>query len=69
MPLYEYTCRRCNEPFEVLQRMGEGSEGLTCPACGAPDPERRLSTFAAASSSSSASAGSCGRPGCGSGFT
>jgi putative FmdB family regulatory protein len=28
MPLYEYTCRRCGETIEVLQRVGQ------------PDPER-----------------------------
>ncbi|HVS04292.1 MAG TPA: zinc ribbon domain-containing protein [Thermoanaerobaculia bacterium] len=67
MPLYEYACRDCGERFEVLQRLGEGGERLTCPRCGAPRPERRVSTFAACSAASGASdRGACGG---GSGFT
>jgi len=68
MPLYEYQCAACDHRFEVLQRLGEGGDGLACPECGQPRPERKLSTFAAsgASSSSSASAGAgacCRGPG------
>lgn len=50
MPLYEYRCRRCGHRFEVLQRLGEGAEGLACPRCGEVDAERQLSTFAAGAS-------------------
>jgi putative FmdB family regulatory protein len=70
MPLYEYRCRDCGHRFEVLQRLGEGGEGLECPRCGAGPPERALSTFATATPSASARpAGGCGAPACGSGFT
>jgi len=72
MPLYEYRCPACGHRFEVLQRMGEGGDGLFCPACGAPRPEKQLSTFAAASggeSASGAAAPGCGAPACGSGFS
>jgi putative FmdB family regulatory protein len=71
MPLYEYRCPSCGHRFEVLQRMGEGGDGLLCPHCDAPRPERQLSTFAAAvgGSASSGSSAGCGAPGCGSGFT
>jgi putative FmdB family regulatory protein len=69
MPLYEYTCADCGHRFEVLQRLGEGSEGLTCPECGAAKVEKQFSTFASASdgksAASGAGAGACG----GSGFT
>ena len=65
MPLYEYSCRRCRERFEVLQRMGATAETIRCPECGAAEVERRLSTFAAAvaggRSAASEPAG-CGRP-------
>jgi putative FmdB family regulatory protein len=65
MPLYEYRCRECDIRFEVLQRLSEGSEGLTCPKCGASRPEKQLSTFAATSSSASplTSAAGCGKGG------
>ncbi len=68
MPLYEYSCSHCNERFEVLQRMGEGSEGLTCPSCKGPEVERQLSTFAGMASSSGP-AEACATPGCNSPFT
>ena len=47
MPLYEYRCEECGHRFEVLQRLGETSDGLVCPQCGRERPERQLSTFAA----------------------
>ena len=78
MPLYEYRCRDCGHRFEVLQRLGDGADGLACPSCGAGEPVRQFSTFAAVGSSSSAAAetssaggcacglgGGCGRPGFG----
>jgi putative FmdB family regulatory protein len=49
MPLYEYACRDCDRQFEVLQRMGADSRGLSCPSCGAPKPARLQSSFATAS--------------------
>jgi len=58
MPLYEYECTACGRRFEVLQRMGESADHVTCPSCGASKPDRVLSTF------SSASAGGAGG-GCG----
>lgn len=68
MPIYEYRCAECDHRFEILQRLGEGSEGLTCPGCSTPKLEKMFSTFAA-----SATEGSTVAPapsgGCGSGFT
>ena len=69
MPLYEYSCHACSERFEVLQRMGEGGEGLSCPSCGGGAVERQLSTFAGRTGGSAESASACARPGCGSPFT
>jgi len=68
MPLYEYECTDCGERFEVLQQVGEDGHGLTCPQCGAGEPRRKLSTFAASTGGEgAATAGSaCGAP---SGFT
>ena len=66
MPLYEYRCRDCAALFEVLQSMGEGSDGLSCPRCGGDAVERQLSTFAGMTASASAAAGgstsACGSP-------
>ena len=43
MPLYEYRCRACQQPFELLVRTGDVP---ACPACRSTDLERVLSQFA-----------------------
>jgi putative FmdB family regulatory protein len=69
MPLYEYRCESCGERFEVLQRMGEGNETLICPRCGAGEPRKQFSTFAATGGgTASFGGGGCSAP-AGSGFT
>lgn len=67
MPLYEYRCPECGHRFEILQRMGEGAEGLSCPRCGAGKVEKQFSTFASSTSGSQVSSG--GGCGPGGGFT
>ena len=47
MPLYEYSCRSCGERFEILQRLGENGDGVSCPACDHAEVEKVFSTFAA----------------------
>ena len=47
MPLYEYRCDDCHHRFEVLQRMGEGADGVACPDCLGEHVARQFSTFAA----------------------
>ncbi len=70
MPLYEYQCRDCGHRFEILQRLGEGAEGLACPSCGERRLDKQFSTFASgAGSSSSAAPAAGGGCGGGSGFT
>jgi len=32
--MYEYRCDSCEETFTLMQRMGAGTEGVECPACG-----------------------------------
>jgi putative FmdB family regulatory protein len=71
MPIYEYSCNKCGKNFEVLQSMGEGAEGLTCPSCGESELSKQFSTFAAGSAETTASAvgQGGGAPACGTGFT
>jgi len=68
MPLFEYSCRRCDRHFEVLVR---GNDIPHCPSCQGTELERRQSVFAArtASGGSAAAAlpaagacGACGDP-------
>ncbi len=48
MPIYEYRCEECDHRFEILQQLGAGASGLSCPGCGAPKVEKMFSAFAAA---------------------
>lgn len=45
MPIYEYECRTCGAIFEEIRKVGEGSEGICCPACRAQGPRKRVTTF------------------------
>ena len=56
MPLYEYRCESCEHRFEILQRLGETAEGLSCPKCGVQQLEKMFSTFAAAATQGSMAA-------------
>ena len=62
MPLFEYRCDRCGEPFEALvARAGDPAPG--CPQCGAAAARRMLSTFAVVKSTAPAP-GPCGSADC-----
>ncbi len=54
MPIYEYRCESCEHHFEILQRLGDGAEGLVCPSCGTARLEKQFSTFASAAASPTA---------------
>ena len=45
MPIYEYKCVSCGKQFDLLRRMRQADEPVTCPSChnGA---QRVLSVFA-----------------------
>lgn len=42
MPLYDFRCRACQQPFEEYVPAGTLPP---CPHCGAPEPERVLTGF------------------------
>jgi putative FmdB family regulatory protein len=44
--LYEYSCAACKSRFELLRRVGQGSEGVACPECGQAYVEKEFSIFA-----------------------
>jgi putative FmdB family regulatory protein len=71
MPLFEFTCRKCNHTFEELMSQADLSAGdLQCPECGSTRVERGFSSFATASASGVSAGLPCGAPaggGCGSG--
>ena len=53
MPLYEYKCRQCGSEFELLRRISDSDDEVTCPLCGAQESDRQIS----ASSCSTGAAG------------
>ena len=67
MPIYEYQCRTCGKEFEMLVR--ESSQAPACPECSSMELRKKLSTFAAITSTPSsqgdmpAACQSCGVPG------
>ena len=69
MPIYEYTCGKCNKQFDQLVRSMSKADEVKppCPACGSTSTARALSVFAVGgepSGKASASAGDapmCGR--------
>ena len=68
MPLYEYTCRKCETRFEKLVKSMTSDEKPPCPKCGSAKTERAMSVFAAVGKDSSskdsvAPPGMCGRCG------
>ena len=43
MPIYEYQCKKCEEQFEILHKVREVKEDITCPSCGGADYHRLFS--------------------------
>ncbi|HXH06688.1 MAG TPA: zinc ribbon domain-containing protein [Vicinamibacterales bacterium] len=54
MPVYEFYCRDCQKPFELVQSMSEHSSAETkCPGCGGKNVERRWTSVYAVTSKKS----------------
>ncbi len=53
MPLYEFTCKECKQPFEKLVRRTSLVPTVLCPNCGSHDVQKELSIFATKAPSSS----------------
>jgi putative FmdB family regulatory protein len=46
MPLFEFLCSDCNQPFEELLRSATEINEVSCPVCGSHKIYKRISTFA-----------------------
>jgi putative FmdB family regulatory protein len=70
MPIYEYQCNQCGEPFEKMVRFNEADQIPACPKCESKDTHKKISavfSFGASSLGTFNSTGSsCGSQG---GFT
>ena len=43
MPLYQYTCQKCNGTFDQLVRTADRDSKIKCPECGSTKTARALS--------------------------
>ncbi|HEX7594597.1 MAG TPA: zinc ribbon domain-containing protein [Anaerolineae bacterium] len=62
MPIYEYHCDDCKEPFELFVRSVSAPAQAVCPKCGSAHTEKKVTAFAtvgAGASSFAASSVSC----------
>jgi len=46
MPIFEFQCQECGNPFEELVFSSSAIAELTCPNCGSENIRKKLSTFA-----------------------
>ena len=46
MPIFEFMCTDCNEPFEELVRSTSAVDEVVCPSCGSVHVNKMISTFA-----------------------
>ena len=60
MPVYDFTCRDCRQPFDKLVRSSDYLPEVRCPTCGSPNVKKQMSSFATrASGGQSTSAAGC----------
>lgn len=66
MPIFEFLCEDCGQPFEELVFSSSAVDEVTCPECGSAEVQKMISTFASrivggssASSFNTSSAASC----------
>jgi len=70
MPIFEFVCNACNQPFEELLRSASVASEINCPNCGSPHIRKKVSTFASkVSGGSSLSLGSSYSSSCSTGST
>jgi putative FmdB family regulatory protein len=54
MPVYEFLCKDCHKPFEIVQPMAAyDPSSVTCPGCGSRRVERRWTSVFAVTSKKS----------------
>jgi putative FmdB family regulatory protein len=64
MPIYEYRCEECDEPFEVFVRSPSQQTDPPCPKCGSRNVKKAVSLFGVGGKGrSKSSAASCGPSG------
>ena len=70
MPIFEFVCTECDQPFEDLI-FGSNTSGVICPTCGSEQVKKKMSTFSSklAGDGASLSLGSSSAASCNTGST
>jgi putative FmdB family regulatory protein len=45
MPVYDYVCNDCHEPFELVLTLKEHDAEIKCPKCGSKNVEQEATAF------------------------
>ncbi len=53
MPLFEFVCDDCGQPFEELLLSSSAINDVSCPACDSQQVKKKISTFASRSAGAS----------------
>ncbi len=54
MPVYDYICKDCQKPFELVLTLSEHEQGkVNCPKCGSQNVEQAVAAFFAVTSKKS----------------
>jgi putative FmdB family regulatory protein len=56
MPIFEFVCAECSQPFEELVLNTSKVSEVTCPACQSRNVTKKISTFASRLSGGSSAA-------------
>jgi putative FmdB family regulatory protein len=49
MPIYEYSCKKCNDLFSLFLSINAGGKDIKCPKCGSSDVQKKISSFSCCS--------------------
>jgi len=62
MPIFEFSCDKCEKDFELLVRSTKWEGSAACPHCGSKKLQKKLSVFASAGAPAStpATPAACG---------
>ena len=50
MPVYDYVCKDCHQPFELVLTLKEHETQIKCPKCGSSKVEQDAAAFYAVTS-------------------
>lgn len=56
MPMYQYACESCGQPFEKKLSMSQSGESQPCPYCASSDTRKVLGAVAVSNGSSGGAA-------------